>query len=116
MLIKIIPTKANISNPATNFFDTDPIIYSVFRMSKCRINKYKPGFGGSFSQGGGQEKNGSLDNCLAAKLASRDAQDSKLWNSGPCSSPPAPSQIIIKPESNNTKTRENDIDIILGIN
>jgi len=96
-------------------------------MSKCRINKYKAGFGGSFSQGGGEEKNGSLDNCLVAKLASREEQDSKLWNSSPSPSPspapapapspsPSPSQIIVKPELNNPKTRKNDIDIILGIN
>jgi hypothetical protein len=76
-------------------------------MSKCRINKYKAGFGGSFSQGGGLEKNGSLDNCLAAKLAARDAQDSQLFK--PC-------EAIIKLSTNHPKTRENDINIILGLN
>jgi hypothetical protein len=108
MLTKIIPTKANISNPATNFFDTDPIIYSVFRMSKCRINKYKAGFGGSFTQEGqGQKQNGSLDSSLAAKLAARDAQDSQLFKA--C-------EAITKSTLNHPKTRENDIDIILGLN
>jgi hypothetical protein len=107
MLIKIIPTKANISNPATNFFDTDPIIYSVFRMSKCRINKYKAGFGSCDFAQNTKSVNGSLDSSLAAKLAARDAQDSQLFK--PC-------EAITKSTSNNPKTRENDIDIILGLN
>jgi hypothetical protein len=108
MKCKANAIKAKISNPATIFFDTVPIIYTVFRMSKCRINKYKAGFGScDFTQQNPKSTNGSLDSSLAAKLAAREAQDSQLFSSS------SSSQIITKPLA---KTKENDIDTILGLN
>ena len=75
-------------------------------MSKCRINKYKAGFGCSFTQEGqGQKQNGSLDSSLAAKLAARDAQDSKLRSLSPIKT-----NII----TTNNQARKNDINIILN--
>jgi len=76
-------------------------------MSKCRINKYKAGFGScDFAQQNTKSTNGSLDSSLAAKLAAREAQDSQLFSS-------SSSQIVTKPLA---KTKENDIDTILGLN
>jgi len=103
---RIIEIKAKISNPATNFFDTVPIIYTVFRMSKCRINKYKAGFGScDFAQQNTKSTNGSLDSSLEAKLAAREAQDSQFRSVSFIKT-----NIITK----NNQIRKNDIEYILN--
>ena len=71
-------------------------------MSKCRINKYKAGFGScDFAQQNTKSTNGSLDSSLAAKLAAREAQDSQLFS---------PSTA----KTNVNQIRKNDIEYILN--